>query len=227
MQRILFHFEKGDPVRFLSHLDLMRTFERALRRAEIPIALSEGFNPRPKLVFASALALGATSDAEVATIELSEFQDISKFMNSLNSQLPNGLKVFQAQEIPAQGRSPLGNLKIAEYRLECEWDSSTYQFDDLKSAIQKFMALDDYEMIRKSPKGVRKINIRTKILDIEPVSAEDNRVIFLLHVGIGGSGSVKPAELVTALSTQLHGMRLIHMHRTQLLPAEPAVGQEN
>ena len=68
--KYLVTFEKGESVRWLGHLDLLRTFERAIRRAELPIAFSAGFNPRERLAFASALGVGVTGEAELATIEL-------------------------------------------------------------------------------------------------------------------------------------------------------------
>ena len=70
--RIIARFEKGEAVRFVSHLDIQRTFQRAFRRANIPLAYSQGFNPHPQLSFATALSLGYTSEAEWFDVKLAE-----------------------------------------------------------------------------------------------------------------------------------------------------------
>lgn len=220
MQRILFRFEKQAPVRFLSHLDLLRAFERAIRRAGIPVAFSEGFNPRPKLVFASALALGATSEAEMATLELAEPLGPDALVEELNKQLPEGLRLLEAGEIPAQGKSPMVALEIAEYELRCAAEPSATTMDSLREAIDGFLGREHCEVLRETPgKGRRKIDIRAKVLSIEPLRAAEGEIAFRLRVAIGKEGSVKPAELVTVLGEQLPGLRLVQMHRTNLLPA--------
>ena len=93
VERILFRFTKGEPVRFVGHLDLMRVFERAMRRSDFPIAYSQGFNPRPRMSFASGLTLGATSEWELCQLDLARDlsrAEIEAAVEQLRTQLPPG-----------------------------------------------------------------------------------------------------------------------------------------
>src|SRR2546427_9894555 len=101
--KYLLTFEKGESARWLGHLDILRTFERAIRRAELPIAFSSGFNPREKLAFASALSVGVTGEAELATVELTDSVDPATLVENLNTKLPPGIQLKAAEEIPDAG----------------------------------------------------------------------------------------------------------------------------
>jgi len=90
---ITFSFSKIGEIRFISHLDLMRLFTRAMRRAGLPIKLTEGFSPHPKFSIKKALKLGVESDNEEATIGLKEPIEETDFINRLQQQLPEGIKL--------------------------------------------------------------------------------------------------------------------------------------
>jgi radical SAM-linked protein len=102
--KVVFRFAKGEEARFLSHLDLMRTFERAFRRAGLPAKHSEGFNPRPKLVFADAIPVGVTSRAELAYIDLEEPASPAEFARVLGAALPPGLRLTEAWKLPPHSK---------------------------------------------------------------------------------------------------------------------------
>ncbi len=91
--KVNFIFTKQGKMRFISHLDLMRTFMRALRRADIPIKISQGFNPHPKLSIKRAIKLGIESQSEEASIVLKEAMNLDDFKNRLNNCLPQGIQV--------------------------------------------------------------------------------------------------------------------------------------
>ena len=90
-------FIRGEEVKFISHLDLMKVFERASRRANIPIAYSQGFNPHAHLIFGLPLSVGVTSQAEYADIELTEILEPESFVTRLNKELPKGLIIIEAK----------------------------------------------------------------------------------------------------------------------------------
>ncbi len=89
-------FTRGEKVRFISHLDILRVFERALRRARLPVRYSEGYNPRPAIVFGLPLPVGVTSEAEYADFELTQKIMPREFLKALSMQLPDGLKLVAA-----------------------------------------------------------------------------------------------------------------------------------
>ena len=97
MYKVRFVFAKKGMMRFISHLDLMRLFMRALRRAELPLKMTEGFNPHPKLSIKRALRLGLESDGEEASILLKEQINAEEFKERLQRQLPEGIHIHDAE----------------------------------------------------------------------------------------------------------------------------------
>ncbi len=96
MLKISFVFTKLADVKFISHLDLMRLFVRAMRRADIPVKITEGFNPHPKFSITKALKLGLESQTEEANIVIRELISPEEFVQRLNCQLPDGVRVKSA-----------------------------------------------------------------------------------------------------------------------------------
>ena len=100
MQKINFVFAKKGTMKFISHLDLMRLFVRAMRRADFGLKMTEGFNPHPKLSIKRALKLGLESENEEATIVLKDFVPPQEFRDRLQEQLPEGIKIKFASLLP-------------------------------------------------------------------------------------------------------------------------------
>jgi radical SAM-linked protein len=98
--KITYTFSKKGIIKFISHLDLMRTFTRALRRANMPLKITEGFSPHPKLSIKRALKLGVESDCEEATVVLKEFINIEDFKGRLQAQLPEGIQLKSVDLLP-------------------------------------------------------------------------------------------------------------------------------
>ena len=92
-------FAKKGNIKYISHLDLVRLFQRAVRRAEIPVALSKGFSPRPKIRFKRALKLGVESEAEEATFQLDSAMSVADFSKGLQAQLPTGIEIKYVEVI--------------------------------------------------------------------------------------------------------------------------------
>jgi radical SAM-linked protein len=96
-QKISVTFSKKGDMRFISHLDLMRLFQRSLRRAALPITITKGFNPHPKISMGQALRLGAESSNEEAIFYLDENIDLEEFKTRFNEQLPEGIRIQDAK----------------------------------------------------------------------------------------------------------------------------------
>lgn len=96
MQKIKIKFKKGEEVKFISHRDLMRVFQRAIRRADLPITYSQGFNPHMKISWGNALKLGKTSDNEEATLHMADWTRPQTVKAQLNSVLPPGIEILDA-----------------------------------------------------------------------------------------------------------------------------------
>ncbi|MCL5038602.1 MAG: TIGR03936 family radical SAM-associated protein, partial [Firmicutes bacterium] len=113
--RTRFH-KTGDAI-FLSHLDLSRLMERALRRAELPIAYSQGFNPHPRMVFGAALAVGTESEAEYADFFLRRDISPGEFQKRLNEALPEGVAVSEVRWVDLAAPALTAEVRVADYRV--------------------------------------------------------------------------------------------------------------
>lgn len=196
MPRIRIEFSKGEQVRFLSHLDLMKTFERAIRRADIPIAFSEGFNPHPKMNFASALAVGVTSDAEYIDMELQQTIEPDEIVSRMALAMPPGIKIRRAVKVADNAPAMMAQVNRARYRVTAECENGV---DDniLKSKIAAFMDSPEVNIVKRTKKGPRQKNIRPGIINFE--GETDGRFIgFDIDTVISNEGNVRPEEVVSA-----------------------------
>jgi hypothetical protein len=115
--RLRARLAKLDRARFLSHRDLQRTLDRALRRSGLPVAYSQGFTPHPRISYGPALATGYSSEAEFFDLELASPVDPDGFRDRLNGSLPAGLQILEAREVALQGPKVGARIAAAEYLL--------------------------------------------------------------------------------------------------------------
>jgi len=99
VQRIQIKYTKGEEVKFISHRDLMRVMQRAVRRADLPITYSQGFNPHMKISWGQALKVGATSAGELATLQMQDWVKPDEIMAKLNQSLPQGIAILEASVV--------------------------------------------------------------------------------------------------------------------------------
>lgn len=120
MQRIQFEFQKVGVLRFLSHLEVMRALARALRRAGVPLAYSQGYNPQPRLSLAQALPVGVSGLRELGEVDLSERLDPPALVERWNAQLPRELSIRAAWDVPLSGPSLASAVRGAVYVVALE-----------------------------------------------------------------------------------------------------------
>ena len=155
--RLLMRFQKNEEVKYISHLDMQRLFQRALRRAKLPCAYSQGFNPHLLISFAAALPVGVCSESEYVEVQLEKFIHPLECMKRLNEVLPNGVRVTNATE-PKDTYPNVGSvIAIAEYTLIPE------KADDYTQILKDLLALDTIEIEKKTKKGMAKVNVRPMI----------------------------------------------------------------
>ncbi|HOB19437.1 MAG TPA: TIGR03936 family radical SAM-associated protein [Candidatus Atribacteria bacterium] len=211
--RVLLEYMIGDRVRFISHLDFMRTIQRTIRRAGIPVAYSEGFNPHPKLSFGLPLPVGVTSSAEYMDIILSSPMDTEETKDLLNTHLPRGIAVTAAVGISPSAPSLMSLIKRADYRITLDT-----ALPGLESGIQSFLQQAEIPYDKPGKKGVNRINIRDSVFSVE--AGRDARREILVSMKTGGSSSVKPeviAEKIAELAgVEAHVKMELTIHRTGL-----------
>lgn len=227
VQKVRARMAKGPEMRYTSHLDVARTLERALRRAGLPVAYSEGYNPQPRVIFASALALGATSDAEIIDFELESRLSPDIFAERLNQVLPRGLKVTAIREVPARSDSLAARLDLAAYRLrvsirpESTAEKAPEELEPWTRLIRAFLEQAEIPFKRTGGKRPEKvINMRPLIKQMQVVDLSGGTLVLDVVLKSGSRGNLRPDELVEALARFSEGRidfrGTCEIHRTGL-----------
>lgn len=186
--KVRLRFAKRGDLRLVSHHDLMRCLERMLRRAELPVAHSQGFNPRPKVVFALAMALGIEGRREVLEIDLAEPMEPAEVLRRLSASAPSGLEFFEAEAVPP-GRP--AHAQAVEYLC----DVPAERREAAEAALARFVASADWPYTRHRPDRDVAVDLRPFLLDADFDAAGALR----FRMKISPSGSARPEELIEAL----------------------------
>ncbi len=189
VQKLRLRYAKRGAARFTSHRDFGRALERALRRADVPMAYSSGFNPHPRISYANAAPTSAASEAEYVELGLARRCDPAKVIAALNESLPTGFVVLDAADAVTDG---LGELLQAS-----DWVVALAGVDEarLRAAVGQFLALDELPVERMTKNGLRSFDARGAVLSCA-VEPEGLRVRILHTVPL-----VRPDDVVTALRT--------------------------
>jgi radical SAM-linked protein len=159
VQRLRVHFARRGPLRFSSHRDFQRAFERALRRADVPTAFSAGFTPHPKVSYAGAAPTGAASEAEYLEVGLAARRDPQRVRADLDASLPPGLDVLEVVEAAA-GSSLVDRLEASVYEIALPGvDAAT-----AGAAVDRFLAADRVEVERTTKSGLRRFDAREAVI---------------------------------------------------------------
>ncbi|GLF93723.1 TIGR03936 family radical SAM-associated protein [Streptomyces yaizuensis] len=171
MQRIRLRYTKRGRLRFTSHRDFQRAFERALRRAEVPMAYSAGFTPHPKVSYANAAPTGTGSEAEYLEIALVERRDPAVLRDLLNESLPSGLDVTDAVEARTSGLAD--RLTASEWELRLDRVTE----EEAGKAVAAFLAAETVEVQRRTKNGMRSFDARGAVVDLEVVRPQPDRPV--------------------------------------------------
>ncbi len=166
VQRLRVRYAKRGPLRFSSHRDFQRAFERALRRSGVPMAYSAGFSPHPKISYSGASPTGVASEAEYLEIAVTERVDPAALRDALDASLPHGLDILEVVE--AAGGSLPDRLTASRWRIVLPGVSG----DAAAAAVRTFLAADEVLVVRRLKDGQRTLNARAPVVRAE---VEDDR----------------------------------------------------
>jgi radical SAM-linked protein len=161
VQRIRLRYTKRGRLRFTSHRDFQRAFERALRRAGVPMAYSAGFTPHPKVSYAGAAPTGVGSEAEYLEIGLAQPRDPQEVRRLLDESLPPGLDVVDAVEARTSGLADRLEASVWELRLD------GVEPEQARAAAAAFLAAESVEVQRETKNGVRTFDCRAAVTRLE------------------------------------------------------------
>jgi len=203
-------FTRGQEVKFISHLDLMKVFERALRRSHLPVAYSSGFNPHPGMVFGLPLSVGVTSSAEYADFELAQKLPPREFMERLNEQLPKGLEITAACR-RAQRENIMASIVRAKYDIAVipEGDTTSAVPDEhavpggfaavMSQGVKELLDKPVIMMQKYTKSGMKDVDIRPMIYGLQVGQAAPGAAVIHALLSAGSALNLKPELLITAL----------------------------
>lgn len=198
MAKLRMEITKGNEIRFIAHLDYARAIERAVRRANLPAAYSEGFNPHMKIAFASALGVGVASDAEYVDIELKREVAVNDVISQLGAKLPPGVHLKRAKYIPATSPALMASVNLAKYSVIASISSKADKAA-IDASLSNFNNAQEVHFTRQSPKGKREISVKEFVKRVE-ASVEENKLIINFACIITPKGTIKPSEVIETLA---------------------------
>lgn len=196
VQRLRVHYAKRGRMRFTSHRDFSRAFERAVLRARVPMAYSSGFHPHPRISYAGAAPTGSASEAEYLELALAQVVDPATIEAALSESLPDGLDIVGVINVASPGS--LGDrLEASAWRIRLD----TSNLEAARAAADALLAADQVNVSRMTKKGLREFDVRAALVSLS-IASSDETCVILDMVLRHGVPSVRPDDV-------LAGMRVV------------------
>jgi len=205
-QRLRIRFCRGQEIKFISHLDIMRLWQRALHRAGVVLAYSEGFSPHPRISLAAPLPIGVTSEAELVDIFSASWISPHFFIKAVSQQLPAGVEILQVFQIALSLPSLQSQVRYAEYEVEVETEKERR---DIEAALTSLLSLKHLPWQHQRDTGIRHYDLRTLIDDLWLISWHHPYCTLGMKLRCDSNGSGRPEQVTTALGFT-HYPRSIH-----------------
>lgn len=193
-------YEKKDELKYISHLELMNTFRRTFRRADLPVAYSQGYNPRIIFSMSQPLPVGMVGYQEYFDLELKEKLSFELLQHEINKKIPSGLKVLNMIEINEKEKSLQAIVNTARYQYKMEFSKSNVE---QKKVVEEF--LKEKEIVIKRFRR----NKDDRMIDLAPMIHAGNVKpdnIWQFTISTGSSGNVRPQEVIRALNQKTEGL---------------------
>ncbi|MBA1335238.1 MAG: hypothetical protein HPY66_0860 [Firmicutes bacterium] len=197
MPLVRVEYEKKGRVAYISHLDLIRVIQRAVRRAGIPVEYTKGFNPHAKISFGPALALGTESCGEMMDVQLEKEMEVKNFIERMNASFPDGIRVTKAEYIPDGSASLTALINAAEYTVQAEYRQGG---SGQEGRVSDFFNRREIYIEKTSKKGKKRlIDIVPMILEQKNIEVGGRRLSLDLILETGNERNLKPADLLFSL----------------------------
>lgn len=189
--KIRIQFSKHGVMKFIGHLDVMRYFQKAIRRAELDIAYSSGFSPHQIMSFAAPLGVGLESDGEYLDIEVHSHQGAAQMKDALNREMADGIEILSVRLLPEQAKNAMASVAAAGYIVRFR---SGYEPDfDWKEALNAFYQKSEIPFIKTTKKSELTLDLKPAIYELRILE----EAVYLL-VNASSSGNIKPAMVMEA-----------------------------
>lgn len=193
-------FNKYGPVRFIGHLDVMRFFQKAIRRAGIDIAYTSGYSPHQIMSFAAPLSVGLESNGEYMDIEVNSLTSCEDIKDRLNRASVPGIEVLSVKILPEEAGNAMASVAAASYTVSFRPGREPKL--DIASALPAFLEKEQILITKETKKGTREVDLKPGIFELR---WQENS--FFMLVDASSAGNIKPVQIIEALLSE-HGEAL-------------------
>ena len=193
--RLRIKFKKYGAVRFIGHLDVMRFFQKAIRRAEIDVAYTTGYSPHQIMSFAAPLGVGLTSSGEYMDIEVHSLTSCQDVKERLNRVSVPGIEIVSVNVLPEEAGNAMASVAAASYTVR--FREGRGPAFDLAGAIPSFVSREQILITKETKKGTRQVDLKPGIFELD---AKEDGLFMLLDASSGGN--IKPGQVIEALFSQ-------------------------
>lgn len=190
--KIRIKFSKVGHLKYIGHLDIMRCFQKVMRRAEVDIAYSAGFSPHQIMSFASPLGLGLTSDGEYVDIEVLSTESSEKMLQKINGAMPEGLQALSYVKLPDNAKTAMSMVAAADYEVRFDVPVS----EEIKAKFEEFLSRESILITKKTKKQEIEVDIRPLIYQ-----ASFTADCLLMQVSAGSAANLKPEQVMETFCT--------------------------
>lgn len=188
------HYRKNGYMKFVSHLDMVKTLERTFRRVRLPIKFSQGFNPHPKMAFAAPLSVGVSSDYEIIDVELTTGFEIKHFIKDQKDYLPEGIEIVRAKFVD-QSRSLMSMVAASSYLVRVK-TSEEVPFQTIEASLEGFLANESITYTKVKGEGrkqtVQEVDIRPHIHSLIAIDSDEDDILLKMKISAGSVFNLKP-----------------------------------
>lgn len=198
--KIRIKFTRHGAMKFIGHLDIMRYFQKAMRRADVDIKYSEGFSPHQVMSFAAPLGVGLTSNGEYMDIEVNSAANSAAMIKQLNEVMAEGISVISCRKLDDNSKTAMSMVAAADYTIQFREKARPADLDGFFKDLEAFYQQDQIRIVKKTKKSEKEMDIKPLIYDLR----RDGDGVFM-QVSTGSAENLKP-ELVMEAFYQSKGM---------------------
>ncbi|MDY4893044.1 MAG: TIGR03936 family radical SAM-associated protein [Agathobacter sp.] len=224
--KIRIKFRKWGVMKFIGHLDMMRYFQKAVRRANIDIKYSEGFSPHQIMSFAAPLGVGITSDGEYFDIEVNTTLSSKEAVQALNNTMVEGVEVVSYVQLPDQAKTAMSLVAAADYTLSykegCESPRSVSEWKEILET--EFSGQPAFTILKKTKKSEREVDLKPLVYDFH-IEEQGEKPVFFLRVSTGSTDNIKPELVLSSIYERLglsYDENAIQIHRLEVYARDEA-----
>ncbi len=228
MIKIRVKFRKWGVMKFVGHLDMMRYFQKAIRRAHIDICYSEGFSPHQIMSFAAPLGVGITSDGEYFDIEVNDTISSADAIKALNDTMVDGIEVTGYVKLPEKAKTAMAIVAAADYTLTYkEGYENPFSYEEWVKIIEKeFISKESFSIVKKTKKSEREIDLKPLVYAFE-VRKENDQPVFYIKLSTGSTDNIKPELVLQSIMEKVdmvYNENAIQIHRIDVYAKDEETG---